>query len=255
MRVIIIDDEANCIGALEILLQRYVQDVDILATCKSGEEGLRAIARHDPDLLFLDIAMPRMNGFEMLAKVAEPNFQIVFTTAYDEFAIQAFKVSATDYLLKPIDKDELIAAVEKAQTALQLRSAAREQTSYQAHWQRFLENIKQDALPFPNIAVPTAHGVEMIPAKDIIYVVADGNYSNIIMHHAKPFLVSRTLREVEEMLSAYGFIRVHHSHLVNTAEIARYVKGEGGYVVLKNGDHINVSRRRKPDLLKALKSA
>lgn len=254
MKAIIIDDEANCIGTLQILLSKYAHHVEILETCKSGQEGLDALEKHSPDVIFLDIAMPKMNGFEMLSKVEAPNFEIVFTTAYDAFALQALKVSAVDYLLKPIDKDELLEAIEKANSNIQLKLKATAAQSYPEQWGRFLENIFYQHQPFPNIALPTSDGIEMVVAKEIIYVEADGNYSKVVLNDGRKILLSKNLGDLEETLLPYRFIRLHHSHLVNAEEIVKYYKGEGGYVILKNGENIAVSRRRKPDLLKVLKS-
>jgi two-component system LytT family response regulator len=227
--------------------------VAVVATCKSGTQGLEAIAAYDPDFIFLDIAMPRMTGFEMLAQVDAPDFDIIFTTAYDAFALQAFKVSAIDYLLKPIDKDEFIQAIQKVKSKLTIKHAFHEPGTHTRQWQMFLENVQNQGPSFPNIALPTGDGIEMVPAMEIMYIVADGNYCTLHMRDSKPILLSRTLKEMETTLQAYPFVRVHHSHLVNTIEIKKYVRGEGGYIILNNGHNINVSRRRKLDLLNALK--
>ena len=253
IRAILIDDEPNCIGTLELLLKKYVPDIEISDTCKNGMEGISAIEKYQPHLIFLDIAMPKMNGFEMLAQIDSPEFEIIFTTAYDEYALKAFKVSAVDYLLKPIDKDELLASIEKVRRKIVLKTKAENPQPYPEQWHLFLENITQQNAPFPNIALPTFDGFEMIVAKDILYIEADGNYSTFYMREGRKILISRTLGEMEKVLSLYSFIRLHHSHLVNMTEIAKYVKGEGGYVILKNGQNINVSRRKKSELLKALK--
>lgn len=253
MRAIIIDDEPHCIGTLEVLLERNAPDADVVATCRNGEEGIKAIRKHSPDVVFLDIAMPKMNGFEMLAKLETVSFELIFTTAYDEFALRAFRVSAADYLLKPINKDELVAALDKVRITLSARQA-HDQSRLNANLFMLLENLRSAGPAFPFIALPTASGIDMVAARDILFAVADGNYSLLHMRDSKPILLSKTLGEMEEVLSGHRFVRVHHSHLVNLAEILRYVKGEGGYVVLKDGQSIAVSRRRKPDLLKALRN-
>lgn len=249
MKAIIVDDEAHCIGTLQILLQDYIPIVEIIGTCRNGHEGIAMIAAHKPDLLFLDIAMPKMNGFEMLERIQDPTFEIIFTTAYDQYALQAFKVSAIDYLLKPIDKEELILAVEKVRKKI---GQQRSDDDYKKRWSLFLENIQKDHQRFPNIAFPTAVGIEMIPARDIMYAEANGNYSQLHLTSGEKFLVSKTLKEVDDTLQPYGFLRVHHSYLVNALMIRRYVRGEGGYVVLQNGQHFNVSRRRKDVVIQAL---
>ena len=258
MKAIIVDDEAHCIGALECILEEYMPEVKVLATCRSGEEGLKALEKHHPDVIFLDIAMPRMNGFEMLSQIEEPSFEIVFTTAYDSYALQALKVSAVDYLLKPIDFEELRSALEKVKKRLAMRNVVREDPPLHTsgeHWQMVLENFQKASGYFPNLALPTVNGFEMIKAADILYVEADGNYSRIHLADKKSIFISKTLKDLHQLLANYPFVRVHHSHLVNRTHIKRYVRGEGGHLILQNGQTINVSRRRKPELLKALKNS
>ncbi|MDX1477164.1 MAG: LytTR family DNA-binding domain-containing protein [Saprospiraceae bacterium] len=258
MKAIIVDDEAHCIGALEVLLSECEQDVKLLASCRSGSEALKVLDNQTPDVVFLDIAMPRMNGFEMLAQVDDPQFEIVFTTAYDSYALQALKVSAVDYLLKPIDLDELEEALGKVATQIRARQllVGHEQLNTpREHWQLVLENTRKDTSQFPNIALPTAHGYEMVKAAEILYVEADGNYARIYLAGGKTIFISKTLKEMSVLLNHYGFIRVHHSSLVNLQHIQRYIRGEGGQVILTNEQSISVSRRRKPELLQALKQA
>jgi two-component system LytT family response regulator len=257
MKALIVDDEPHCIGALEIILEDVAPEVEVLATCTSGKEALKALELHDPEVLFLDIAMPRMNGFEMLAQVEDPQFEIVFTTAYDRYALQALKVSAVDYLLKPIDVDELQQALVKVKQRIVAKQTIKDSsspfTSPAERWTMVLENFRNDAPAFPNIAFPTANGYEMVRIADILYVEADGNYTRIYLDEKKSIYISKTLKDIQKLLVHYPFVRVHHSHLVNRNHIKRYIRGEGGQVVLGNGDTINVSRRRKPELMRALK--
>ena len=252
MKTIIIDDEKHCSGTLEILLKKYCPSVEQLAVCQNGEEGIQAIRKYNPDLIFLDIEMPRMNGFEMLSQIENPSFEIIFTTAYDNFAIKAFKVSAIDYLLKPIDKNELILGVEKAESRIQKPEAAKI-SLHKEQIDLFLENIKESKRPFPNIALPTLAGLEMIRIHEIMYIESDGNYCKLFMSNQQQLVVSKTLKEMEQLLELHNFIRIHHSYLVNAVYIRRYVKGDGGYIVLKNEQHLNVSRRKKEDLIRILK--
>ncbi len=255
MKCIIIDDERHCIGTLRILLENHFPRLQIAATCTNGISGIDAIKEHDPDLIFLDIAMPKLNGFEMLSKIEEPRFKIIFTTAYDSYAIKAFKVSAIDYLLKPIDALELKAAVQKF---LDQQSAISQEISsdfLKTQLELFLENVKEKFTIFPNIAIPTMDGMEMVKADSILYVESDSNYSKCYLLNDKVILVSKTLKEMENVLAKHNFIRVHRSFLINVNRLSKYVKGEGGYVVMENGKSIDVSRRKKDNLTDRLKSS
>lgn len=254
MQAILIDDEKHCGGALQILLKKYCPEVEIIEICYNGADGIKAIQKLNPDLIFLDIAMPKMNGFEMLSRISNPNFEVIFTTAYDNYAIQAFKVSAIDYLLKPIDRKELVLAVAKAKQKFQRKQKEADPLFYKKQLDLFLENVRHPQHIFPNIALPTLSGLEMVRTDEIMYVESDGNYSKITKENKEALFISKPLKEMEEMLKAYHFIRIHHSYVVNPNYISRYVKGDGGYVILKNGEHLNVSRRKKEDLLKSLKS-
>lgn len=256
MTSIIIDDEVHCIGALELTLRDCDPTVEIVATCRSGNAGIQAISAHQPELVFLDIAMPGMNGFEMLSQIEEPSFEIIFTTAYDEYALQAMKVSAVDYLLKPVDFDELAKALEKVRRRIAAKRALQsDPTDLAGYWSKVIENMRSNAERYPNIAFPTSNGYEMVRASDILYLEADGNYARIFLRDQPSLFISKTLKDMQDTLKDYNFVRVHHSHLVNRKAIKRYVRGEGGYVVLDNDKHIAVSRRRKPELLRALKNS
>jgi len=251
MKAVLIDDEVHCIGALEILLQRHCPEIEIVGKANNGEEGILVINQHKPEVVFLDIEMPRINGFEMLSHLKDIDFKIIFTTAYDTFAIKAFRVSAVDYLLKPVDKNELMSAVEKAK-AYNSNGDSIDKSTYQNQIDSLLENIKVKTQQFPNLALPTLSGLEMVKINDILYLESDGNYTRLFKENKEDILVSKTLKVLEEQLRNHNFVRIHHSHMVNINRITRYVQGDGGYVILENGQHLNVSRRKKNALMEKL---
>jgi two-component system LytT family response regulator len=242
IRALLIDDESHATETLNWLLNEYCPNVNVEAVCHSGEEGIQVIKNIKPDLVFLDIEMPNMNGFEMLEKVNNLSFQVVFTTAYDQYAIKAFKVSAIDYLLKPIDKSELIKAVKKVAN------------NYPATGTADLETLFNRLYAFKRLAVPTIEGVKLVNFEDISSCDSDGSYTVLNLIDGNTIVVSKTLKTIEKMLPIPPFVRIHNSHIVNLNEVDRYVKGSGGYVVLKNNKHIDVSRSRKNDLLKFLQN-
>lgn len=252
LTLIIIDDERNCIGALEILMQRLFPEIQIVATCENGQEGITAIEKYKPDFILLDISMPGMNGFEMLSKIENPGFKIIFTTAYDQYAIKAFKVSAIDYLLKPIDHVELKVAIDKMKDELAGRDNKVTPQFIKSQFDLFLENINARVNALPNIAFPTMEGMQMIKAENINYVEADGNYSRCHFLDQSNLLVTKSLKQIDEQLEKYSFIRVHRSYLLNLNHLDKYFRGEGGYVVMNNGVSIQVSRRNKDQLLRRL---
>lgn len=245
IKAILIDDEVHCLETLGILLREYCPQVTILEACRSAKKGLEAIEKFKPDLVFLDIEMPTMNGFEMLEKFSEIPFAIVFTTSYDQYAIKAIRFSALDYLLKPIDPRELIVAVQKVQGQKNLPSAEQ--------FEMLLKQVHHKGTGFQKIAIPTVEGFELIPAEQIVYCEADDNYTHLFLKNKARITACRTLKEMEELLHEFSFfIRVHHSYLVNLNEVTKYVRGEGGYLILADSSTINVSRSRKDMLLKKL---
>lgn len=245
IKAILIDDENHCLETLSILLQEYCPQVVTMEQCRSAKKGLEAIHKHKPDLVFLDIEMPAMNGFEMLEQFHEIPFAVVFTTSYDQYAIKAIRFSALDYLLKPIDPKELVAAVQKIQTQKSLPSAEQ--------FEMLLRQVNHKGTGFQKIAIPTVEGFELIPAESIVHCEADDNYTHLHLKSKGRITACRTLKEMEEQLQDFSFfIRVHHSFLVNLNEVTKYVRGEGGYLVLNDGSTINVSRSRKEMLLKKL---
>jgi len=241
---IIVDDEPYSCESLATLLERYCPDVKILDICYSGADALKAIREQAPILLFLDIEMPGMNGFEMLQQLSSINFSVIFTTSYDQYAIKAIRFSALDYLLKPVDREDLQAAVQKAmQSANHLLPQQIE---------ILLQKLNHPTIAINKIAIPTMEGLQMLFVENIISCSSDSNYTVLHLKNKQKITASRTLKEIEEMLEDYSFLRVHHSFLVNLNEIDKYIKGDGGYLIMCDGSNIDVSRSRKELLMKKL---
>ena len=242
---IIVDDEPYSCEGLATLLERYCPDIKLLDACYSGADALKAIKEQIPDLLFLDIEMPGMNGFEMLQRLPAINFSVIFTTSYDQYAIKAIKFSALDYLLKPVDKDDLQAAVKKAMH--------KSQETLPQQIEILLQKLDHPSISVNKIAIPTMEGLQMLFVENIIRCSSDSNYTILFLKNKQKIIASRTLKEIEEMLEDYPFLRVHHSYLVNLNEIEKYIKGDGGYLLMSDGSNIDVSRSRKEALIKKLK--
>ena len=243
IKAICIDDEGHCLDTLALLLNEYCPQVQLIGQCRSATEGLAVIEKNKPDLVFLDIEMPAMNGFDMLEQFTEIPFAIIFTTSYDQYAIKAIRFSALDYLLKPIDPKELIVAVQKV--------AARKSLPAAAQFDMLLKQINHKTTTFQKIAIPTAEGFELIPAEEVVRCQANDNYTLLFIKNRNPITACRTLKEMEEMLEPFSFfIRVHHSWIANLNEVNKYVRGEGGYLVMSDGSIVNVSRSRKEALLR-----
>ena len=244
IKAIIVDDEPDCCESLSILLKRNCPEVNIAATCYSAETALAAIPELKPQLVFLDIEMPNMNGFEMLEKLPEINFDLIFTTSYDQYAIKAIRFSALDYLLKPVDREELQKAVKKVLHRLQ-KPLTRQ-------LEILLQKINHTTNTIQRIALTTMEGLRLVPVDSIISCASEGNYTIFLMKDKQKIVVSRPLKEVEEMLEEHSFFRVHHSYIVNMNEIDRFIKSEGGYLVMSDGSSVDVSRSKKEILLKRL---
>ncbi len=243
IKAIIIDDELHCLETLSLQLNEFCPEVQVLEQCSSAKRGLEAIEKFMPDLVFLDIEMPVMNGFELLKQLSSISFAIVFTTGYDQYAIKAIRFSALDYLLKPIDPKELVMAVKKVQEERHLPMAEQ--------FQMLLKQVQGKNSGFNKIAVPTAEGFELIPAEQVIYCEANDNYTFFFLKNKSKVIACRILKEIEFQVQDFPFfVRVHNSYLVNLNEVTKYVRGEGGYLIMSDGSSVNVSRSRKEALLK-----
>jgi two-component system, LytTR family, response regulator len=242
IRAVIVDDEMHCRKTLTLLLEKYCQDVQVVAQCGSAAEGVEAINKLKPELVFLDIEMPGMNGFEMLEQFITLSFAVIFTTSFDQYAIKAFHYSALDYLLKPIESKELIEATNKVKNLKQL--------PYPEQFQMLLQEIRGKDNPVNKIALPTHEGYELIAAPGIIRCEANDNYTFVYLKDRQKITVCRTLKDVGEQLQRFNFfLRVHHSFIVNLNEVSRYVRGEGGYLIMSDSSTVSVSRSRKDALL------
>jgi len=246
IKAIIVDDEIHCCETLATLLEHYCPNVNVAAICHSGEEALSAIEQQQPQIVFLDVEMPRMNGFEMLEKLPKVFFEIIFTTSYDQYAIKAFRVSALDYLLKPVDREELQSAVQKVSQRLQYPLAQQLEILFQ--------KLDQPASSIQKIALATMEGLQLVAVDSIISCGSESNYTVFFLKNKQKVVVSRPLKEIAEMLEEYSFLRVHNSYLVNLNQIDKYIKGEGGYLVMSDGSAIDVSRSKKEILLNKLRS-
>ncbi len=245
IKAILIDDEVHCLDTLSILINDYCPDVQLMERCASAKQGINAVTQHHPSLIFLDIEMPVMNGFEFLEQFKEISFSVIFTTSYDQYAIKAIRFSALDYLLKPIDPKELIAAVQKVQSQKYL--------PVPEQFQMLMNQIKQKDGGYNKIAIPTSEGFELIPAEQVMRCEANDNYTHLYLKNKTKIVVCRTLKEMEEQLQDFSsFIRVHNSYIVNINEITKYIRGEGGYVIMNDGATVTVSRTRKETLMKKL---
>ena len=239
---IIVDDEPYCCEVLSTLLEKYCKEATVVAVCNSGVEAIKAIHEQKPALVFLDVEMPRMNGFEMLEQLPQVNFDIIFTTSYDQYALKAIRFSAIDYLLKPVDREELQKAVQKV--------IQRSQRTIAKQVEILMQKFHQPATPVNKIALPTMEGLQMVAVDSIISCESDNNYTIILLKDKKRLVVSRTLKDMEELLNMLPFFRIHNSYLVNLQYAIRYNKGEGGFLILNNDSELPVSRNKKEELLK-----
>ena len=243
LKAIIIDDEPYCCETIATLLEDS-SEVEIVSICNSAADAIVAIKKYSPDLVFLDVEMPKMNGFEMLEQLPTVNFEIIFTTSYDQYALKAIRFSAIDFLLKPVDSEELQKAVKKV--------VHRSQKLIAQQLEILMQKIHQPSTPIHKIAMPTMEGLQMIPVDSIISCESDSNYTILLLKNNKKIIVSRTLKEIEELLEEHSFVRVHRCYLANLNEVEKYVKGEGGYLVMSDGTTIDVARNKKEMLLKKL---
>ena len=245
IKALIVDDEMHCCENLQWQLRQYCPEIEVEAVCNNAEKALQQIYRQQPQLVFLDVEMPGMNGFEMLEGLAQVNFDIIFTTAFDQYAIRAIKFGALDYLIKPIDKDELCEAVDKLINRTQ-RDSLKQLNALLSHIK------KSNDLSFQKIALPTMHSYELVPLNNIIVCESKNNYTTVRLNNGQNILISKTLKQVEDLLDMQPFFRVHNSFLVNLQYAIRYVKGEGGHLVMNNDITVPVARSKKEELLKLI---
>ena len=245
LTAILVDDEQNSLSSLKEKIGRHCLQVTIVATCDTAQEAIRQIDTLQPDLVFLDIEMPVMNGFLMLQQLTWRKFELIFTTAYDHYAIKAIRFSALDYLLKPIEIEELKMSVGRAEEKKASASAAQQ-------LELLLENVTPRKNNYQRLAIPTPDGLRFIKVAEIIYLEAQVNYTHIFLSNNQKQVVCRTLKEFEDMLPADTFLRIHNSHIINKNFAERYIRGEGGQVVLSTGEVLDIAKRKKAEFLKSI---
>ena len=244
IKVVIVDDEIDAVKSVELVLKNYCTNVKVVGIAHSALQGIKVINEKKPDLVLLDIDMPHGSGFDLLEGLPERKFLVIFVTAYNEFAIKAFKVNAIDYILKPLDIDDLITAVEKAEKLIDKNK------ENLPDYESLLKTIKP--IPCNKISIPTRDAIEFIDPCEIIYIEGDGSYSKIFFNNRKELLVSKNLKEIQDMLDENAFFRSHNSQIVNLNHVAKFNIKEGGYIEMSNGTLINLSRRRKDEFMEAM---
>lgn len=244
LKAILVDDEWNSLENLQQKLLEFCPAIKVIAATLKPEEAISLIRAHNPDVVFLDIEMPRMNGFRMLEELKDVKAEIIFNTAYNHYAIDAIRISAFDYLVKPISVEDLQNAVNRLSAAHKLQ--------LQEKLEVLKKSLQEHKSQETSIAIPTSEGMEFMSIKNIIRIESSSNYSKLFLLNGQALLVTRLLGDFEEMLLPYHFYRIHHSHLVNLSYIKKYIRGEGGQVVMQNGDVIDVARRKKEEFLKLI---
>jgi len=245
LKAIVVDDEAR---SRQSLIQKIIsncEELEIIAECESAEQGIKAIEEKHPDINFLDVEMPRMNGFTMLQKLSNRNFELIFTTAYNHYAIRAIKFSALDYLVKPVEVEELKQAIEMVKQKRKLVAG-------NERLETLLHNLMLEKNQSNRIAIPSLEGLQFVELNDIIYLEAENNYTIVYIKPLQKITVSKTLKDFEELLPHSTFIRIHHSWIINKNHVQKYLKGEGGQVIMINGKTLDVARRKKEEFMKAI---
>ena len=248
IKALIVEDEKNSQELLKELITEYCDGVEVVAIAGNVADASQALIDQKPNLVFLDIELPDGDGFQVLENAEKIDFDVIFTTAYDQYAMRAFKFAATDYLLKPVDIEELQAAVERVVE----KQKSNENGDQNEQITALIKNIRNIGQPFKRIVLPTTNGFTVVDPSDIIRCESDRNYTFIFLADGRRILVSRTIKEYDEMLRDYNFFRIHQSHLINLHYLKNYTRGRGGYVELKDGTTLDVSARRKSEFLKRM---
>jgi two-component system LytT family response regulator len=241
IKALIVDDEENIREVVRRMLEEYCKNVIIVGEADGVASGVEAVKKYQPDLILLDIKMGDGTGFDLLDRIDPVDFKVIFVTAYEEYAVKAFKFSALDYILKPIDPDEMVEAVQRTEEVLQ--------HELQMQLSAFNDNLNIEDSPRKKIILKTLDNIYLLKLQDITYCESDGAYTKFHTEDDKEIMVSRSLKEYQEMLSDQGFFRVHKSYLINLSHINRFEKMDGGYVVMSNESKVPVSSRKKDQLL------
>ena len=248
IKTILVDDEPRGLAALQKLLELNCPEVDILRLCSSADEAKAAITQLQPRLVFLDIAMPGQTGLDLLRELKKIDFEIIFVTAHNNYITQAFRFSAVDYLLKPVDDELLVEAVTRAGKRMDDKAGMQ-------HIESFLHNVRHRSDPKKiKLCIPSLKGFQVIDIEDIIYCEASGNYTNFHLANSTYICASKPIHEYQELLEDCNLVRIHKSFVVNLEHIKEYVRGEGGTVIMSNGHEVEVSRRRKDLLMTKMKA-
>lgn len=242
IRAILVDDEEHCVDILAYELKKF-PEIKVIGTCANGQEAIAMIRAEKPDLVFLDIDMPYMNGFDVVRAIDAIDFNVVFVTAFDQYALKAFRYSALDYLLKPVESSELAEAIEKVKRNTN-------HSIQQTQVDLLLNAIGEPAQSYSKILLPAQDGLEFVALDEIIRCQADSNYTHVYLESGRRLIISKALKQVEKLLDDERFFRTHQSHLVHLDKIKRYARGEGGYLVMKDDSIVHVSRGMREKLLK-----
>ncbi|MEP6674292.1 MAG: LytTR family DNA-binding domain-containing protein [Ferruginibacter sp.] len=248
LKAIIIDDEQHCVDVLNAMLQKkFADEIELAGSASNAVDGRELIALKKPDLVFLDVEMPNETGLDLLMTLEKIDFEVIFTTAHEQYALKAIKLNALDYLLKPFSIDELEEAIKKCKE--------KKSNSLNTETLRVLiGNLKSPGTDNKKIGLPTGNGIRFVNIRDIIRIESENNYSHFFFSDKTKLIVSKTLKEFEDMLEPYSFYRVHNSHLINLSYVQSFLQKDGDYIILSDGSKIEVSRRRKADLMEVLKT-
>jgi two-component system LytT family response regulator len=238
IKVVLVDDEKLATETLQLQLKKLRKDIEIVAVFNDSQKALAEIPNLDFQLLFLDIEMPRLSGFELLIKLMPLNFDVIFVTAYNQYAIEAFKYNAISYCLKPVEDTELLQAINTWEQKQQ-------QTMGKDQFENFFTAYQVANATAQKVALPTTDGYQFIPVQNIVRCQSQDNYTHFILNTKENLLICRTLKEVEKILGRRGFLRIHQSHLINPAYLKKYSRSEGGFVIMDNNDELPVSPQRK----------
>jgi len=251
IKAILIDDDQNLREGLKGLLERFKNQIQVIGEADNVSSGIDVVNTLKPDVVFLDIQLTDGTGFDILEQLALQNgaikYNIVFITAHEQYAIKAFRFSALDFLLKPVDPEELEKVIYKIESIV-------EKTNDYSHIDLLLENIRKKVDKFKRIALSTSEGIHLFEVSDIIRCESEDNYTKFFIKNNKPLLISKTLKEYEELLTEHGFIRIHQSHLINLNYLKSYIKKDGGYVIMADDSHLPISQRKKDKLQEILKT-
>jgi len=253
LRIALIDDEVHNTNLLSTFLRQHCPEVSIVGTASSAAEARTVLYNEKPDAIFLDIHMPGEDGFDLLRSLPDRKFAVVFVTAFDKYAINAIKAGALDYLMKPIDTDEMTAAVRKL-LVLKEQQQFGSWNNYNEQIQVLLDNVHDKSPKLEKISVPLFNGYQLLKIQDIIRCQSDNNYTTFFLASGKPLIISKSIKEYEELLEGSDFVRIHRSHLINMHHVEKFIREDNGYVIMSDKSTIEVSRRKKEEFIERLQS-